>query len=71
MTKCEVQGPMKPIMCLGVKHIITIRGKCKEWSPMTPKHTPILGVALVQELQMFRALVKKENKHQVGPLGHH
>jgi hypothetical protein len=25
-----------------------------------------LGVALVQELQMFRTLVEKANKHQIG-----
>jgi hypothetical protein len=27
-------------------------------------------VALVRELQMFGALVGKENKHQIGPSGH-
>ncbi len=56
-TKCEVQGPMRLRMCLGVKHILTNGGECKWWTPMTPKCTPILGIAFVRELWMFRALV--------------
>ncbi len=27
--KCEVQGPMRLRMCLGVKHILTNGGECK------------------------------------------
>jgi len=42
-------------------------GKCKRWSPMTPKCIPILGVALAWESPMFKALVEKKNKHQIGP----
>jgi hypothetical protein len=38
---------------------------------MIPKCTPTLGVTLVQELRMFRALVEKEKKHQIGSLGYH
>jgi hypothetical protein len=38
---------------------------------MTPKCTLTLGVAFVQELQMFKTLVGKVNKHQIRPLGHH
>jgi hypothetical protein len=30
-TKCEVQGPMRPRMCLGVEHTLTNGGKCKGW----------------------------------------
>jgi hypothetical protein len=33
--------------------------------------TPTLGIALVWELRMFRALVGKEIKHQLKILGHH
>jgi hypothetical protein len=29
VTKCEMQGPMRPIMCLGVKHTFTNGGECK------------------------------------------
>jgi hypothetical protein len=54
-------------LCLGVKHTFTNGGECKGWSPMIPKRTPIFGVAPVWELQMFRALVGKANKHQIGP----
>jgi len=54
-------------MCLSVKHTLTNGGECKGWSLMIPKCTPILGITLVQELQMFRALVEKANKHQIGP----
>ncbi len=50
--------------------IITNEGDCKRWSPMILKCTPILGVALVRESQMFKALVEKLNKHQIGPLGY-
>jgi hypothetical protein len=34
---------------------------------MIPKCTPILEIALMQELQMFKALVEKATKHQIGP----
>jgi hypothetical protein len=70
-TKCVVQGPMRPRVCLGVKHTLTNGGECKGWSPMTPKCIPTLGVTLVWELRMFGTLVIKVNKHQIGPLGHH
>jgi hypothetical protein len=69
--KCEMQRPMRPRVCLGVKHTFTNGGKCKGWSPMTPKCIPILQVALVWELWMFRALVEKAKKHQIRTLGHH
>jgi hypothetical protein len=54
-------------MCLCVKHIFTNGGECKGWNPMTHKCTHTLGVALLQELQMFKTLVAKENKHQIEP----
>jgi hypothetical protein len=69
--KCEVQGPMKPKVCLRVKHTFTNGGECKGWSLMTPKCTLTLGIALMRELQMFIALVKKEKEHQIGPSWHH
>jgi hypothetical protein len=65
-TKCEVQGPMKPKVCLGVQHTFTNGGECKGWNPMALKCTPTLGVVFVQELWMFRTLVGKANKHQIG-----
>ncbi len=33
---------------------------------MIPKCIPTLGVTLVWESQIFRTLVGKENKHQIG-----
>jgi hypothetical protein len=38
---------------------------------MTPKCIPTLGVIVVHESQMFKALVERVNKHQMGPLGYH
>jgi hypothetical protein len=38
---------------------------------MTPKCTPTLGIALLRKLQMFKALVEKAQKHQIGLLGYH
>jgi hypothetical protein len=29
VTKCEMQRPMRPRVCLGVKHTFTNGGKCK------------------------------------------
>jgi hypothetical protein len=29
ITKCEVQGPMRRRVCLGVKHTLTNGGECK------------------------------------------
>jgi hypothetical protein len=39
VTKCEVQGSMRPKVSVGVKHTLTNEGKCKGWRPMTPKCT--------------------------------
>jgi hypothetical protein len=39
MTKCEVQGPTRLKVCLGVKHTFTNGGKCKGWSSMILKCT--------------------------------
>ncbi len=35
-TKCEVQGPMRPRMCLSVKHIITNAGGGGGGAPPPP-----------------------------------
>jgi len=69
--KNEVQGPMRVRVCLTPKHTLTNEGECKGWNPMILKCLPTLGVALVWELPMFRALVGRANKHQIGPLGDH
>jgi hypothetical protein len=72
-TKCGVQGPRCEAkrMCLAMKHTFTNGGKCKRWNPMTPKCTPTLTFTFMWEFQMFRALVGKANKHQIGPPGYH
>jgi hypothetical protein len=47
-------------VCSGMKHALT-----------SGSASPILRVALVWESQIFKALVKKENKHQFGPPRYH
>jgi hypothetical protein len=42
-------------------------GRVQEMEPMIPKCLPILGITLMREFQMFKALVEKENKHQIEP----
>jgi hypothetical protein len=66
-TKCEVQGPMRSKMFLGVKHTFTSGWECKGWSPMTPKCTPTLGITLVHELWMFKILVGKSTSTKLSP----
>jgi hypothetical protein len=59
-------------MCLGVKHTFTNGGKCKRWSPMIPKcNSHTLGITLMQEYWMFRTLVAKQKKNQIGPPWYH
>jgi hypothetical protein len=50
MTKCEMQRPMRPKMCLGLKCTLTNVGECNIWSPMTPNCTLTLGIMNVQSL---------------------
>jgi hypothetical protein len=38
---------------------------------MIPKSIPTLGVTFVRELQMFKTLIEKQKKHQIGPSRHH
>jgi hypothetical protein len=52
-------------------HFFTNGGECKGWSPMNPKCTPILRITLMGESQMFKTLVGKVNKHQIGPPRYH
>jgi hypothetical protein len=47
VTKCEVQGPMRSRMWLGVKHTLINGGECKGWNPMTFKCNLNLGVAFM------------------------
>jgi hypothetical protein len=54
-------------MYLGVKHTLTNGGECKRWSPMTPKCIPTLGITFMGKSQMFKTLVEKANRHQIGP----
>jgi hypothetical protein len=58
-------------VCSRVKHIPTSGGECMRLNPMTPKSTPTLGGAFEQESQIFKTLVEKVNKHQIGLLGYH
>jgi len=58
-------------MCSRVKHTFTSEGDYKRLNPMIPKCTPILGVALLQESRIFKALVEKTKKHQIGPPKYH
>ncbi len=67
----ECKGPWVKKVCSGVKHIFTNEGGCKIWSPMILKCTSTLGVTLVREFQMFKALVEKEKKHSIGPPWYH
>jgi hypothetical protein len=56
-----------------MKHIFTSGGgRLQEIEgPMTPKCTPTLGVALMRESWIFKTLVEKVNKHQIGPSEYH
>jgi hypothetical protein len=64
-TKCEVQRPMRPTMCLGVKNIFINRGECKGWNLMIPKCIFILGLTLMWELRMFDGNMETSTK--LGP----
>ncbi len=46
-------------------------GEYKRLSPLIPKCILALGVAFMQESQIFKALVEKVNKHQIRPLKYH
>jgi len=58
-------------MCLKVKHTFTSGGKCKRLNPMTSKCTPIFRVTFVGDFRIFKALVERANKHQIGPPRYH
>jgi hypothetical protein len=55
----ECKGTWNQKNFLGMKHILTSEGKCKRLNPMIPTNTSILGVALVWESQLFKALIKR------------
>jgi hypothetical protein len=57
-------------MCLGVKHTFTMGENARDEAQWLPRAPPILGVTHVWELRMFKALVGKGKKYQIGPLGH-
>jgi len=43
----------------------------KNGTQLIPMCTPTLGIALVQESRMFKVLVEKANRHQIGPPRYH
>jgi hypothetical protein len=61
----EFKGPSGQECVFGCETHFHKWGKVQEMEPMTPKCTPILGIAFVWEFQMFKTLVEKENKHQI------
>jgi len=63
----ECKGHEAKRICLGVKHTFTNGEEYNGWNTMTPKCTHTLGIAFVQELQIFIPLVEKGNKHQIRP----
>jgi len=54
-------------VCLRMKHTLTSGGECKILNPMALKCTPTLRIIFVQKSQIFKALIERENKHQIGP----
>ncbi len=46
-------------------------GKVQKMEPNDSQMHFHFGVAFMQKSQMFKALVEKVNKHQIGPLGYH
>jgi hypothetical protein len=58
-------------VCSSVKHTLTNGGENKIWSPMTPKCTPTLEVALVWESKMIKTLVGNAKKIQIMPPRYH
>ncbi len=55
-------------VCSSVKHTFINGGENKRWSPLTPKCTPTLEVALVWEFQMLKAFSWKCKKNvKLGP----
>jgi hypothetical protein len=55
-------------MCSNVKYIFINRRKFKRWSLMISKCTLTLNVTFMQKSQMFKTLVERINKPQIGPL---
>jgi len=65
--KCEVQGPMRTRMCLGVKKTFKSEGKCKGWNPMTPKCAPILGLHLCGSYECLESWLKRQINTKLSP----
>jgi hypothetical protein len=65
MTKLKCKGTWGQKSMFGSEtHFTSGGGGVQEIEgPMTPKCSPILGVALVQDSWIFKFLVEKENKH--------
>jgi len=68
MIKCGVQGHLKPRKCVWEWNTLSQVGEeCKRLNLMAPKCTPTLKVVFLREPRIFKALVKKANKHQIKP----
>jgi hypothetical protein len=64
MTKYGMQEHMRPRECVQEWNTLSQVGEnTRKCTLMIPKRTPMLGVAFMQEFQIFRTLIEKENKH--------
>jgi hypothetical protein len=64
MIKYGVQEHMRPRECVQEWNTLSQVGEnTRKWTLMIPKCIPILGIALMREFQIFRALIEKANKH--------
>ncbi len=68
-----MQGHMRPRECIQEWNTLSQVGEsAKDWTQWLPNAFAFLGsVALMQESRMFKALIERANKHQIGPIGYH
>jgi hypothetical protein len=73
MVKCGVQGPMRSRKCVWVWNKLFHKwGRVQGMEPNDPQgHSHFGNCTHVKESWMFKALVGKVNKHQIGPPRYH
>jgi len=66
-SKCEVQRPMGPRVCLGVKHTFPNGGECKGWSPMIPNVLQLWELHLCKSCECLEPWLKRQTNTKLSP----
>ncbi len=67
ITKCELQGPMSPTVCLGVKHILTMGESVRDEALRLLSALPLWEMHLFGSYKCLELWLERKTSTTLGP----